>query len=382
MTVETNEAAPPEPGGIAMDAMLAVVTMALGAWPVVMRSGVGEIAAAFGVFWGCVFATRRTLLARRHLRIERGRRLVLEAAMAGECGRLSHLMTGVLPVWLQHVGSIKDQTEAAVDQLARSFSSISGEFEAAGFEGTGDADQDSQKARLNLLVLCERQLQPVVTSMTAILDSKAALVDSVNRLARATSELKEMANAVTHIGATTNLLALNAAIEAARVGAAGRGFAVIAKEIRELSQVSARTGAQITERVAHVTAMMDIAVDAAASAATNDKTIIEMSGSVVEDVLAHVRELGGRSEQMRLQGHTIRGEVERLLVNLQFQDRVSQMLAVVDADMARLRELLEHGEVAPEPAVWLAGLQKRYTMEEQREGRAAPAPATTETTFF
>ncbi len=387
--------AAPAVAGAGFDAVLAIGGLLAGVVPYAVESALAR---------GLAFATLLVCLA---WMIARTRRLRAGAARACsaelvrhakessvQAPRLSRLMSSVLPVWLGHVACVHDQTRDAVDQLARSFSAINGQFESAGFQGSINAERDAEDARLNLLVLCERQLQPVVTSMTSILEGKAALVDSVNSLAAATSELSDMASAVTRIAAQTNLLALNAAIEAARVGAAGRGFAVIAKEIRELSQVSSTTGKQITDRIARVSTVMSATVAAATQTATNDKTVIDLSASVVEDVLTHVRAMSAESELMRKQGNVIRSEVEGLLVSLQFQDRVSQILSVVDADMKRLQGTLSTPDEMPDPQDWIAELQGRYTMDDQRRSPAhaahasRPAPplagasAATEVTFF
>jgi len=361
-------AGPAPVGSASLDLLLALLLAASGLSPIVFGpSLVRASAECAGVACGLALAWRATSLRRR-----------LRAALSvdpsppsppqqrGVAAGLSRLLVGVLPVWLHHVDCVQDQTREAIDQLARSFSAINGQFEVAGFQGSVNPERDAENGRLSLLVLCERELQPVVSSMASILDGKAALVDSVNSLAAATGELGDMASAVTRIAAQTNLLALNAAIEAARVGAQGRGFAVIAKEIRELSQVSAATGKQITDRIARVSTVMSATVHAATHAATNDKTVIELSSSVVEDVLTHVRAMSVETDNMRTQGNVIRSEVESLLVSLQFQDRVSQIISVIDGDMKRLREVVINEQPIPDAGEWLAGLQERYTMDDQR----------------
>lgn len=304
---------------------------------------------------------------------------------------LAPLLLGVLPVWRKHVAAVKGQTEEAVNKLAQSFASITEQFEAAGFKGTNAAEVDEDEVAISLFTLCERELQPVVGSMKHILDSKGALVSSVLDLARATSELQGMASGVSHIAAQTNLLAINAAIEAARVGEAGRGFAVIAKEIRNLSQESARTGKLITERMAQVAQIMQATVDATRNASEHDQTAIELSGCVIEDVLSHVRELSGSAEGMRVQGTVIRSEIDRLMISLQFQDRVSQLITAVDTDIARLKGELEQAHPLPPAQVWLSELQRNYTMPEQRKHdapcqaagvAAAAAPAAAKAIFF
>lgn len=308
---------------------------------------------------------------------------------------LPALLVNVLPIWLDHIGTARSQVEEAITQLAVSFSSITGQFEAAGFSGANGAAAAGSDAGVNqtlsLLTLCERQLQPMISAMTRILDSKSMLMSSVNDLSVVTSELQTMASAVGHIAMQTNLLAINAAIEAAHAGDTGRGFAVIAKEIRLLSQASAQTGKQITERMAAVSTLMKSTIAAASHAAADDKLAIELSTHVVEDVLSHVRELGVSADKMRGQGSIICADVENLLVNLQFQDRVNQIIGTVDGDIRRLQGVVETDQPVPSADEWMVGLQQNYTMNEQHAmhaphaaGGASPkaAPAKDEVMFF
>lgn len=293
---------------------------------------------------------------------------------------LAELLQAVLPVWQQHVESVKNQTEQAITQLATSFASISGQFEAAGFKSDSAGGRGGEEVTISLLTLCERELQPVIAAMNKLLEGKDAMADAVHELASATKDLQEMAIGIGQIAAQTNLLAINAAIEAARAGDAGRGFAVIAREIRSLSQVSANSSKQITGRVEQVVRLMHGTVAAAHAASEHDKAAIELSGGVVEDVLSHVRELSVGATRMEEQGSVIRADIEDLLVNLQFQDRVSQIISVIDGDIKRLKDNVDTGQPVPAPSQWLVELQSGYTTDEQRESHAtkssaAPAPA-------
>jgi len=351
---------------------------ACAALPLLNRVGVLEVAAALGV------AALSGWTAWRVYRMQADTAPVPLASVPGDAEDqlhdLSHLLEGILPVWLQHVESVRSQTETAIGQLLTSFSSITAQFEAAGFKGANGGVSEQPQDGMNLLTLCERELQPVIASMTSMLAGKDAMAASVKELSTATRELQDMASSVSHIAAQTNLLAINAAIEAARAGDSGRGFAVIAKEIRSLSQTSAQTGRQITERVAQVTKIMMETSAAATKASTEDSATIEISGSVVEDVLCHVRELSVEGVKMRAKGNVIYADVEDLLVSLQFQDRVGQIIAVIDTDIHRLKDLVASDLAFPCPEEWLSDLQQQYTMDDQRHvhapgGSGLPAPA-------
>lgn len=91
-------------------------------------------------------------------------------------------------------------------------------------------------------------------------------ISSTNKIEKATKEfagyaskIEEMASSVSSIAGQTNLLALNAAIEAARAGEAGKGFAVVADEVRKLAEESTRATSQIFSMVEHIqTGLSDI----------------------------------------------------------------------------------------------------------------------------
>lgn len=348
--------------------LLALFAVAFAALPLWHHVGPLEFAAPLGVAAVAAAVLRR---ARRELRSAAPAPVDTTAEAKQQLERLCGLLGAVLPVWLQHVGSVKSQTEEAINQLVASFASITGQFEAAGFKGVGGIVDGHPDQAFSLLTLCERELQPVIHSMNQMLESKGAITASVNELSQATTELQTMVVGVGQIAAQTNLLAINAAIEAARAGESGRGFAVIAKEIRSLSQMSADTGRQITGRIGRVTQLMKSAIDTATAASAHDKNAIELSGSVVQDVLNHVRELSQNSDRMRSQGNTIRSDIETLLVNLQFQDRVSQIIGVIDGDIQRLEASIATGEPLPPPDEWLGQLQRHYTMDDQRRVHGA-----------
>jgi len=304
---------------------------------------------------------RQLQLARRHQAD-----VVPPVATAAPDAELAHLLQEVLPAWRYQLEQVKTQTEAAIEQLTSSFASVLSHFDQAGIGGSKGSSGHSD-ATISLLTLCERELQPVVLSLTQLIDGKQALLGNIRDLAQQTQALQAMSEEVRSIAAQTNLLALNAAIEAARAGESGRGFAVVAAEVRLLSQRSAETGKHMGERVTQIASVMHSTMGVAESTTEQDQESVSLSGQLVADVLDHVRRLGESADNMHAHGTVVRSEVEKLLIAMQFQDRVSQILSGLGNNLALMQQQLANSahEPLPSPADWLHALNGTSTMTDQ-----------------
>jgi methyl-accepting chemotaxis protein len=91
--------------------------------------------------------------------------------------------------------------------------------------------------------------QAAARSAAGAVGSAAEATANVDRLRESSHQIGEVVRTITAIAAQTNLLALNATIEAARAGEAGRGFAIVANEVKELSNATAAATEQITRQI-------------------------------------------------------------------------------------------------------------------------------------
>lgn len=127
-----------------------------------------------------------------------------------------------------------------------------------------------------------KAIEKVGAQMTSINETVVSLSEAFKHLSDRSDEIGKITEVITSIAEQTNLLALNAAIEAARAGEQGKGFAVVADEVRKLAEQSAHSAEQITKLIAII---------------QNDtketmNTVISATGEVKEGLVV-VNEAGG-----------------------------------------------------------------------------------------
>lgn len=184
-------------------------------------------------------------------------------------------------------------------------------------------------------------MQRIVDTIVANSKVGMELVELTDDIARRTHEVERILSEIGGIAKQTNLLALNAAIEAARAGEAGRGFAVVADEVRDLSTRTAQFSDEISRVMSGVGGVVKETESAIQRMASQDMTFALESKQRVEEVVGRVQQISNdRSHAIAQLGQAagrVDIEVNRAVTALQFQDLVSQLIGHVGLRVESLR---------------------------------------------
>ncbi|HEX5460665.1 MAG TPA: methyl-accepting chemotaxis protein [Steroidobacteraceae bacterium] len=302
---------------------------------------------------------------------------------------LGRVCLEALPIWARQVETARRQSEEAIVALTARFDGIARRLDAA----LGAAEQDGgTRAITTDAEQAAHSLSLVLDALKAIQQSRNALAQDIRGLVARTDELRQMSGEVESIAFKTNMLALNAAIEAAHSGEAGKGFAVVAQEVRSLSSAARETGKRISDTVGVISRSLTEIGGSNERVALRDQESVTESEAHIRTVLERFRERTGRlvaaARQSGAESAAIKDEVCESLVQLQFQDRTSQILGQVIAAMTDLTAQgadRASGEPTASVGEHLARMASTYTTEEQRRNHRGERQRTTssqDVTFF
>lgn len=269
------------------------------------------------------------------------------AASQAERGVIEHSSQAIIRVSTEFSEQIKEvrgevtraQTifNEAIGSLISSFHGINGQVQRQhklglqivsgvdGSSGVGEFEQFAGKTSDTLRQFVESVIENSRVAMS--------LVEMTERIAAQMREVRGRLSEIEGIAKQTNLLALNAAIEAARAGEAGRGFAVVADEVRDLSGRTNHFSQQIREALTAMQAQIEASEKAIHHMAAQDMTFAITSKGDVEVAMSGIEAMNQRTgdsvAELNQIAEQVESSVNQAIVSLQFQDMVTQLLSHV-----------------------------------------------------
>lgn len=208
-----------------------------------------------------------------------------------------------------------------------------------------DEDEDDFNMR-SFLDETHELLQHFLQMLLATSQNSMSMMHRIDDVSKEMDKAFLLLNDVGKIADQTNLLALNAAIEAARAGEAGRGFAVVADEVRNLSKSSNQFSEKVRTVVDKAKADILKAKSLVTEIASKDTTEMMTSKNRVDQMLDSVQEYDDKVAQDLGEVSEITSKINNSVSvavrSLQFEDVVNQVIQYSTQHVSRLQNLSEH----------------------------------------
>ncbi len=195
----------------------------------------------------------------------------------------------------------------------------------------------------------EQVVQQAVKEIRSVADSVRQSAAQIGALGQRSEQIGSIIGVIESIAEQTNLLALNAAIEAARAGEQGRGFAVVADEVRTLASRSHDAAAEVTQQIQMI--QSDIQGTVACMGTVTDSvehgvTLSQRAGEALADIrretqqtVQRITEIGGAISQQGCASKDIARHIEDIR---QMADSEGRNIADVSTTSQYLLQLAEH----------------------------------------
>jgi methyl-accepting chemotaxis protein len=321
----------------AASSLIALVAIALSAQLLHARQGMEAAAAGggLGVFPGAAGSLAETPLGEALV----GHRQVIVHGMqsiGGDIGRTSDLLR-------EAVSSLSDSFRR-MHELTREQQQITRDI-AAGDRGESISPNGERITFERFVQHSSEAMQALVETILNNSQVGMTLVGQMETVDAQISGALAILSEVEGISKQTNLLALNAAIEAARAGEAGRGFAVVADEVRKLSGRTHHFSNQIRIEIGRVCESLAMAEKAIHEMASKDMTFALHAKREADDMTRQVAqisaELGQAMDRNSVLSADMEARVGDAITALQFQDITTQLLSNCRARVEMVDQLFE-----------------------------------------
>jgi methyl-accepting chemotaxis protein len=210
---------------------------------------------------------------------------------------IRELTAAVSSFSVQVLATIEEQ-ERLASQQASAVQQTSVTMDELGASSQKSAEQAEAAARgaSEVLILANgsrETSQSIVTEGVSLREKMAQIAERIVQLSQLVSQINKIANTVSNFADQTNMLALNASVEAVRAGEHGRGFGVVASEIRKLSERSRTSAEQINNLVGDI----QLATSSTVIVTEEGTKTVAAIVSAVSDIVLNVQQISLSARQ-------------------------------------------------------------------------------------
>jgi methyl-accepting chemotaxis protein len=243
---------------------------------------------------------------------------------------------------------------------------------ATGFLGNDGPSASDKQSFESLIETCSGTLVKILNTTVEAGEVSRRAIERIEEMDKASQQISDALGQLDQITNSNRMLAFNARIEAAHAGTAGMGFAVVAVELAAATVKSRSVTAHVGELALNLRSLAQSTLQDLRDMNEKESERVEQCRQEVDESLRDLQTAHGEMAAM-LNGMTADGallatDIGSAVRGLQFQDRISQRIAHVVADLDTLcaRLKMQAGNVAPGAEAADEGFSA-YTMQEERE---------------